>query len=776
MKIRYALSAMAIVASFTGQQAFAQNAPAATAPTDPKAAEAQARQTNENDIVVTASRRSTELQDTSLPVTAISGKQLEARGLLSIGAAATLIPGVSLLNSEPGTNEITIRGVGTSTSTATQTDVIQNSTTSVYLDQLPVTSTIQKTPDYRFVDLERIEVLKGPQGTLYGQSSLGGVVRYIANKPDASKTAGGINSYVSGTENGGVNYGGDGYLNLPVTETLAVRVAGYGYRNSGFIDVVGTARVKDANVENTYGGRAALRWKPTDRLTVDITGLYHDVDLGSNQLISSTYTPGLTTRRGFPVDLRPLSLDRLETQHLQPSAERAWLVSGDIRYAFDDFDANIIVGRKNVFSTSKFEAVELIGSTEAYSNNTTTGDNSTTTVEFRLSSNWENKLIDWNVGLYYENSGGTIITRSVQSGITFDLLNGAFEPFFRLLVRPGDVTLDSGRQLDYRELAGFGEVTINVSDRLKLTGGFRHSEVDNNYRWVRAAGTLDGLIGRVALLQINQASSESVNTYKGNIYYRLNPNVLFYFQTATGYRPGGFNPGNAFAMPVIPDTNYRSDDLINYEVGVKTQAFDNRLIFNLSGYRIDWSNIQLSAVQLVSPFPSAVINAGTARIYGLEAEASFKATDQLRISANYAFTDAKLVAASTSPIPGFSNPPGRAGDALPGTPRHAFSILGDWNSKLTDDINLVANITYRYIGDRPAATGNPFPLAKYDMLDLRAGVQFDYGLNLTLFADNITNTIAATQRVDAVLNSGQPFQYFNITRPRTFGLRASYTF
>ncbi|MBX9858666.1 MAG: TonB-dependent receptor [Sphingomonas sp.] len=776
MKIRYALSAMAIVATFTGQQAAAQSAPASGAKSDPKASAAQARETNESDVVVTASRRDSELQDTPLPVTAITGKQLEARGLLSISAAATLIPGVSLLNSEPGTNEITIRGVGTSTSTATQTDVIQNSTTSVYLDQLPVTSTIQKTPDYRFVDLQRIEVLKGPQGTLYGQSSLGGVVRYIANKPDSTKTYGGINSYVSGTENGGVNYGGDGFLNVPVTETLALRFAGYGYRNSGFIDVVGTSRVRDANVENTYGGRAALRWKPTDRLTIDVTGLYHSVDLGSNQLISSTYTPGLTTRRGFPVDLRPLSLDRLETEHLQPSFERAWLVTGDIRYAFDGFDANVIVGQKNVFSRSRFEAVELVGRTESYSNNTTTGDNSTTTVEFRLSSNWEDKFIDWNVGLYYENSGGTIITRAVQSGITFDLLDGAFEPFFRLLIRPGDVTLDSGRQLNYREVAGFGEVTFNLTKRLKLTGGFRRSNVDNNYRWVRAAGTLDGLIGRTALLNVNQAQRESINTYKGNIYYRLNPSVLFYGQVATGYRPGGFNPGNAQARPTIPDTNYRSDDLINYEIGAKTQAFNNRLIFNLAAYRIDWSNIQLSAVQLVSPFPAAVINAGTARIYGIEAEASFKASRNLTVSANYAFTDATLVRASTSPIPGFSNPPGRPGDSLPGTPKHAFSFLGDWNSQLTNDIKLIANITYRYIGDRPAAIGNPFPLAEYHMVDLRAGFQFKNGFALTAFADNVTNTVAATQRVDAVLTSGQPFQYFNVTRPRTVGLRGSFNF
>lgn len=769
VKMKFALGAMAVVATFTGQQAWAQEAQTQVASDD-------RAKSSEGEIVVTATRRDTKLQDTPLPVSVLTGEELSSRGLLSLSSASTLIPGVSLLNSEPGTNEVTIRGVGVSTTTATLTDVIQNTTTSVYLDQLPVTSTIQKTPDYRFVDLQRIEVLKGPQGTLYGQSAMGGVIRYIANKPDTSAVAGGATGTLSTTKDGGENYGLDGYVNIPVTGTLALRAVGYGYRNSGFIDVVGTANVKDSNVEETYGGRLALRWKPDDKLTVDVSALYHNVDLASFQRISSTYTPtGLVANRGFPVDLKPVSTSRLETEHVQPSAEDAWLVTTDIRYEFDGVDANVIVGRKNVDSTSKFEAVEIVGNTEAYSNNTTRGDNSTTTAEFRLSSNGKDNLIDWNVGAYYERSGGTIITKSVQTGVTFDLLNGAFLPF-QILVRPGDVTLDSGRQLKYEDVSFYAEATANIADGLKLTGGYRRSEIKNNYRWVRAAGTLDAIIGRVALLNIDQGVTESVNTYKGNLSYKVNENALVFFQAASGYRPGGFNPGNAMAVPAIPDSQYTSDTLWNYELGLKSQWFDNRLVFNLSAYIIDWSDIQLSAVRLTSPFPAAVINAGEARIKGIEVETTFKATDNLRFGVNYAFTDAELTAPSTSTIPGFGGAAGVKGERLPGTPRNAFSVLADWSSDISDSAKFVANGNFRHIGERSAALGNTNPLPSYSMIDVQAGVQFDNGFNVSLFADNLTNKIAITQRTDVTLRSGQPFNYFSITRPRTIGVRAGYKF
>lgn len=343
-----------IFATTLGQgQAQAQ----ATPPAGQPPAEAAAPSSDKVEkVVVTATRRSTEIQKTPMSVTAITGSDLEGRGTNSVGDAVAVVPGVSTLTNQPGGNDITVRGVNTSTTTFSQTDVIVNSTTSIYLNQLPVTSTITKMPDFRFVDVERIEVLRGPQGTLYGQSSIGGLVKLITNKPDASEFFGNIGGYLSHTRDGGWNTGVDCHVNAPLADNLAARLVGYSYENDGFIDVVCPTLDKDANEEHTIGGRAAL-----DR---DISNF---------------------------------------------------------------------------------------------------GNATCDTAELRLVSNDEDPFIDWILGAYYEDASDELRAFAQMSGAPLPVI----PPFFFL--NPGDIAIDSGRDLTYEELAFYGELGFNLSDEWKFT-------------------------------------------------------------------------------------------------------------------------------------------------------------------------------------------------------------------------------------------------------------------------------------------------------------------
>jgi iron complex outermembrane receptor protein len=719
--------------------------------------------TTEETIVVTATRRSTDLQDTPLSVSALSGEQLEERGLVSVADAVQQTPGVSLTSNQPGTNEFIIRGVGTSTSYATLAGAITNATTATYLDQLPVTNTVQKTPDFRFIDLDRIEVLRGPQGTLYGQSAMGGVVRYITNRPSTEGLAGGFNAYSSITEDGGLNLGGDGYLNLALSDTLALRAVGYAYGNAGFIDVVGTAFDEDANNEETLGGRFALRWTPTNRFTVDLTALYNEVNLGSLQLISSTYPVDFNLFT--PPVVTPVSTDTLEVEHLQPSEESASVLGVEFLYEFGGFNANLILAHRETDSDSTFESSEFVGVTDAYFGQRTIGNSENDTAEFRLTSTGDGNFIDWNVGVYYEDTGGQIGARAVAFG---DPLLLSFFPHNNPpggFVVPGDVVTDNGRQLDYQETSVFGELAFNLSSALSITIGARHADIDTNYQRTFANGTNDA--AAASLVGVSQATSESVDTYRLNISYQASDDVLFYANAASGYRPGGFNPGVSFPV-VIPDSAYVSDTLWNYEAGVRTSWLNNRLILNAAAYQIDWSDMQLATIDLAT-FYTATRNVGEAQINGLELEAFFRATDSLALSANYTYAKAEISEPTNLGFLVLAE-----GDRLPGTPEHAFTAFADWRSPVPDtEAEFVANATYRYVGDRIAVLGSPTEMDAYSLLDVRFGVEFASGVKLTLFADNVTNEIAVNQLTPTALPN---FTYYNINRPRTIGVSARYDF
>ncbi|MEN8122011.1 MAG: carboxypeptidase-like regulatory domain-containing protein, partial [Bacteroidota bacterium] len=234
------------------------------------------------EIMVTSTRRSINVQRTPASISAISGNQLEVQGKVDVTQFIDAVPGVTSV-SNGSNNRIIFRNIATSTQEA------GSAVSATYFDDFPISNPGGGIPTIRMVDMDRVEVLKGPQGTLFGRSAMSGIVRYIPNKPNTDKIAGGLNTYLSSTTDGGLNFGGHAYLNLPITDKMAIRAVGYGFNNSGFIDNV-ELNVPDFNDEKIYGGRFAFHWQPTDKFSVGATYLKENYQ-GSYAWVTSTHDP-----------------------------------------------------------------------------------------------------------------------------------------------------------------------------------------------------------------------------------------------------------------------------------------------------------------------------------------------------------------------------------------------------------------------------------------------------------------------------------------------------
>ncbi|MEN8191730.1 MAG: TonB-dependent receptor, partial [Bacteroidota bacterium] len=233
-------------------------------------------------VMVTATRRTTDIQTTPASISAISGKQLEEQGKVDVTQFIDAIPGVTSV-SNGSNNRIIFRNIATSTQEA------GSAVSATYFDDFPISNPGGGIPTIRMVDMDRVEVLKGPQGTLFGRSAMSGIVRYMPNKPNTKKIEAGINTYTSSTTMGGINFGASGYLNYPISENMAVRAVIYKYNNSGFIDNV-ELNVPDFNDEKIFGGRFAFHWQPTDKFSVGAIYLKENYQ-GSYAWVTSTHDP-----------------------------------------------------------------------------------------------------------------------------------------------------------------------------------------------------------------------------------------------------------------------------------------------------------------------------------------------------------------------------------------------------------------------------------------------------------------------------------------------------
>ena len=705
------------------------------------------------DIVVTASKREEKLRDVPSAITVFSGEDLANLGVRSVRDYATLTPGLTVQESgTPGYGKIFIRGL--------TTGALQQSATSVYyIDDVPFTASSANgggsyiAPDPELVDIDRIEVLKGPQGTLYGASSLGGVIRLISKKPDSTRLSGSARAEMTAIDGGGVGGSVSASLNLPlVTDHLAVRATGFYRKAPGYVDNIGTG-TDNVNRSITKGGRVAIGWEPSDRFSLDIAGQFQNIDtrgLAYQDNVNGTLTPfyGKRTYSNFfnaptTVRYRLASITgKYDVGFGQVIATGAYLKSKL------HFESDVTPSYAALLPVLGYPAGTGVATTNSV-------DLEKKTAELRFASNRLGP-VEFIVGGFYTNEHGVLPTNVVTRNMATN--TPLPEPLGTLVSVPINDR--------YEEVSAFGNLTFYLSDNLDVTGGVRYAHHKEDFT-LSYSGLLYG--GTVEVPSTHSSNNQA--TYLATLRWRPTRTLSAFLRAASGYRPGG--PQTAAFIPPGGQTMINPDTVWNYEAGIKSSFLDNRLEIEASAYHIDWKNIQLYTVfqnfQLLA-------NAGKAKVDGFEIQAVARPTKTLTISANGGHSNARI----TDIDPGVTALIGAsAGDRSPQTPRWTGSATVDQLIPLGGDIQGQLGATLRLQSAIPSSfpgslVDRNVKLPSINTLDLRVGVQYQR-FNLQLRAENIFDRNGVSSYVAGTGTPFTPTPAFLI-RPRSFTLSLSANF
>lgn len=675
-----------------------------------------------SEIIVTATKRSESVQRVPFTVTALGQADLSARGAQTIDEAITYVPGVSFTSNGTNAGAYTIRGVNTSTYVAgTQSPV------ALYIDDINILDPFYPkiTPNLRLFDVNRVEVLEGPQGTLFGSGSLGGAIRVITNKPNVNQFSAETEDTVTSTDGGGVGYDLNAMVNAPlVRDQLGLRVTGYYESDAGWID--NTARdEKNVNSAVSEGARVELKWTPLQNLTINGSALFE-----SDRPHDSAFSYYNSDKYQWNGLVPNVNYDRTSIYSLSGVYDFNWASLTSISTYADRYE--------NIQADFSFDAGALLGLFVPSPINDE-GPSRTFTQEVRLASPDSGRL-RWLIGgIYIDNTRGVLEPIDVPG-------SGA------LISAPSDIISLSDETVRIREEALFGEVSYEILPGLTATAGVRLFQ-DHLFKVQTIGGTLE------PASMTTSNVSESSATPKFNLSYHLSPNELVYLQAAEGYRIGQPNPvpEDPISHEAIPAAS-TPDRLWNYELGEKSTFLDGRLMVNASVYFIDWSNIQLN--ELTQPSGINFIgNAGVAHITGAELEVRARPVPAWEIGGSLSLDDARLVSVNPAAI-------ATKGDHLPGSAPETVVLYAEYTHPLSDEVSLFARVDGRWVGKEYANLENSTSLTfgDYSTVNLRGGVKWSR-YSATVFIDNAADDNGKTAAFSAL---GQNVAIRQ--RPVTFGL------
>ncbi len=727
------------------------------------------------DIVVTANKRGGQsLIDIPQSIQALTGEGLQKAGNVQFIDIAAKIPGLQIQDLGPGDKKYVIRGINST----------GDSTTGVYYDEAVVSGSNPNDggglePDIRLYDLDRVEVLRGPQGTLYGASSESGTIRFITKKPNFNTVDGYVTAEGSGTQHGSGNYHVNGALNIPiVNDTLAVRAVGWYDNDSGFIDQlrIPSGVLKGINNEVTKGGRLHIRWAPSERL--DFLASVTAQNSHSNG--SSRYTPAGITSFGLPGSptLFPVpGGDLINTDvTLSPYDEHLEIYSltGNYQALGGTFTATANrFDRKFDFNFDSTPILLSFGVPVAAVTQQPQ-ERHVTSTELRYASKFAGP-INFVVGGFYERTDfdlAVAVLATNSSGLPigpFSSDNSA-----DALAHPGTGSTFFGRT-DHRgsnQYAGFGEVTFDITSKLQAVGGLRYfsEEIDGLQVQTHPFG---GFPASPVLIGTPEKGAFHKLTYKVNLSYKLDPAALLYATVSTGFRSGGVNSQDQPFEPI--PLSYGPDSLTNYEAGAKGRLFDGRFTYNADAYYIAWTNIQVANTTSDGAFRYTG-NAGEAEVKGAELELNARLFDYLSATVSGSYQDAKLTKGQVQIDPAHPDLAlGVKGDHIQNVPKlQGFAGL-DYTRPITDDLKGIAaiDISYRGSANNQLHAANPYNvhLAAYTMFNLRLGLS-NKDWSGTLFVRNLTNKRA---QIDAINSSQDPTGILT-ARPRTVGATVTRVF
>lgn len=725
-------SALAMLA---GAPAFAQDSATAQTPVEDG---------NREEIVVTALKREQLLIDVPQSVSVVSGDSLERQQATNFQDYLKLVPGLQLEQSTPGFGRLILRGINTGGVA---------STVAVYADETPFGSSSAQTNgailagDFDTFDVARVEVLRGPQGTLYGANSLGGILKFVTNAPRTDRLEARGRATVETVRGGDLSYQGSALFNLPLGDKLAFRASGFYRKVGGFIDSVGTAGSdveNDINDVESYGGRASLLFKPSEKASIRLSAIVQDLNAGAASAVESD-----------PVTTDALYGRLTQSQFVPENSKVRYRVyNGTLN--FDLGFADLVSSTSYATLTQKFRSdattlFQLIGLPvlDYYNDQQTRVER--LTQELRLSSP-SDETFEWLLGAYYTREKGTI-----------DQFYQAVEPGTLTPNNSLGLIADAFTEDNYREYAGFANATIHFTDRLDLTFGGRYSH--NRQRYTT---DFDGLlVGGSRILSENNRSSENVFTYSVAPSFEVSDRATVYARVAKGYRPGGPNTLPAGAPAGTP-SSFGSDTLVSYEAGIKAESADGSFTIDLAGFHIDWNDIQLfTRINNVG----LNINGAGATSDGAEFTATLRPTRGLAVSLNGAYTDAKLTSDTDNG--------GRDGDALPYTPKYSLNVNGDYEWSVGGDATAYLGASLRFLSKQPGAFDGAFVadfgrqryIPSYEVVDLRAGLNLGR-YSIEVFARNLTDSKGKTS---ADQTSNAPFGALTtgVIRPRSVGVTLS---
>jgi outer membrane receptor protein involved in Fe transport len=737
------------------------------------------------EIVVTAEKRESTVQKTPISITAISGSDLQAQGLSDMTSVAQQVPGVSFKTSGPGQTEFEIRGL---TSTGGESPTV-----GFYLDDAVLTPAAMaqngKTViDPSLFDLNRVEVLRGPQGTLYGAGSMGGTIKLVTNQPDPKAFAANVEVTGSGTTSGGgFNHTENVMLNIPLMQDVAaLRLVGTDKYIDGWIDrkvlnpfptevngstargnVAGAPVAEDfghSNTEHLQAGRATLLIQPTDRLSITLGFMHQSLTQDGPSTIDS---PPLNETHYQPFDVSEPFEDKFNLYTLTGkfnfdsfqlvSASAYWdrqqNQTQDISEAMQDYIGGFFGPPAAWPFSSTATVTEGGGTFFGLGAGSITEDDYTRqfSEELRLASTGPGPL-QWLVGGYYSSFGATSHVFSFYPN-TNDGFNADF----------GTTNLaDNHRKVDIDQYAAFGEVSYMLPANLRASVGARyytyHSNSVTSVSGVSANGTSNPLFG---------LAQNSGVTPKVDLAYIPDDNTTIYGTVSKGFRPGGPNspipvPPCASAAP----TQFGPDSVWNYELGEKLRFLDSRISVNGAIYYEDWTNVQ----QQVAPSCGFkfTANAGKATVYGAELEVAVVLVPGLVLSQNVGYTHATN--STTLPAAGVVS-----GERLLDVPEVTANTALSYRQPLVNDMNFVSRLTNSYVSGIQDITFTRNSLPAYDLVGLRAGVETGRW-SAVLFADNLTNKMALLGDTGALSANISILNRVATNQPRTIGVDLSIRF
>lgn len=695
-------------------------------------------------IVVTAQKREQILQNVPISISVVGGDQLVKQGATQLVDLSGYVPGLQVDSTgTPGQSTISVRGVA---------PVGPSQTVGIYLDDSPVGSSsfyaraVGLSLDLLPYDVQRIEILRGPQGTLYGASSIGGLLKYVTVSPDLNNVTGRVGVEGFDVAHGGdLGFAGQGIVSVPLVPGKLAVSGSFAYRKfPGYIDNVQTG-AKDQNDYDQTGGRVSLLWQPDEAFTMRLSGIWQKIDAENNASVVQDLATGRRIGDRWSnnnyID-EPFDKDfEYYSAVMDYDFGAATLTSAT---SYSDTKTVVVQDASRVFGT--LYPLLTGGAFDAgLAPFTNTLDLEKFTQELRLTSPGGGTF-EWMVGGFYtyEKSGNLQVIRALD----FD-----GNPLVGL-----DPVAIASLPSKYREYALFGNATYSFSEQFDITAGARWARNKQRFRQI-SSGAI------VPTADDPGRSAESVFTYSISPQYHVSEDTMIYGRIASGYRPGGPNitfPG------VVPTVS--SDSLTSYEIGIKSNLPASGVSLELAAFYLDWKDIQLS---VNFDGVTGLSNAGSARSLGLEGSLIWQPVEGLRLGVNGAYVDAKL---TSEPPPSVG---GADGDRLPRIPRFSGSFTADYAFPVgSNEASIGMGI--RHSGGRLSLVeSNPDTVrAKaYTAIDVNAQMTFDERWTLRVYARNLTDTRAALTRDLSTDGLGQPYQ-FSVTplQPRTIGIAAEYAF